>query len=135
MHIKGIKKKICRSLLNETVFLYTLLAWRYANHWSVETVERITLINESHTLMLPLFSWFYSSADKGRMLPTTDKKTRSNLPVFANEESHRLYMELDLQSLFGLHVHKVLIGRDPATPPHIPPAYGLIYEGAMGQPR
>jgi hypothetical protein len=27
----------------------------------------------------------------------------------------------------------VLIGRDPTTPP--PPAFGLIYEGAIGQPR
>ncbi len=27
----------------------------------------------------------------------------------------------------------VLTGRDPATPP--PPAFGLIYEGAIGQPR
>ncbi len=42
-------------------------------------------------------------------------------------------MELDLQSLFGLQCTAVLIGRDPATPP--PPAFGLIYEGSIGQPR
>ncbi len=44
-------------------------------------------------------------------------------------------MELDLQSLFGLHVYTtaVLIGWDPATPPS--PAFGLICEGAIGQPR
>ncbi len=29
----------------------------------------------------------------------------------------------------------VLIGGDPATPPPSPPAFGLIYEGAIGQPR
>ncbi len=41
-------------------------------------------------------------------------------------------MELDLQSLFGLHVHSCTIGWDPVT---LPPAFGLIYEGAFGQPR
>jgi len=41
-------------------------------------------------------------------------------------------MKLDLQSLFGLHV----LGWDPASPqPHPPPAFGLIYEGSIGQPR
>ncbi len=51
-------------------------------------------------------------------------------------QTHRLNMEVDLQSLFGLHVHSctVLIGLDPATPP-LPPAFGLIYEGAIGQQR
>jgi hypothetical protein len=43
-------------------------------------------------------------------------------------------MELDLQSLFGLLCTAVLIGLDPCnySPP---PAFGLIYEGAIGQPR
>jgi hypothetical protein len=36
-------------------------------------------------------------------------------------------MELDLQSLFGLLCTAVLIGWDPA--------FGLLYEGAIGQPR
>ncbi len=46
--------------------------------------------------------------------------------------SRRLNMELDLQSLhvFGLHVD---IGWYPADPP--PPAFGLIYDDAIGQPR
>ncbi len=43
--------------------------------------------------------------------------------------AHRLNMELDLQSLFGLLYTAVLIGWDPATPPLLP-AFGLIYEGA-----
>jgi hypothetical protein len=43
-------------------------------------------------------------------------------------------MELDLQSLFGLLCAAVLIGCDPAPPPP-PPALGLIYNGAIGQPR
>jgi hypothetical protein len=43
-------------------------------------------------------------------------------------------MELDLQSLFGLLCTAVLIGGEPATSPH-PLAFGLIYEGAVGQPR
>ncbi len=43
-------------------------------------------------------------------------------------------MELDLQSLFGLHVHS-WIGRDPAIPP--PPHLGsnILYEGSIGQTR
>ena len=45
---------------------------------------------------------------------------------------HRLNMELDLKSLFGLLCTAVLIGSDLATPPS--PAFGLIYEG-FGQPR
>jgi hypothetical protein len=40
-------------------------------------------------------------------------------------------MELDLQSLFGLLCTAVLNGRDPATTP----AFGLLYEGAIGQQR
>ncbi len=43
-------------------------------------------------------------------------------------------MELDLQTLFGLIVLSVLIGWDrPRNPP--PPAFGLIYEGTISQPR
>jgi len=42
------------------------------------------------------------------------------------DDTHRLNLELDLQSLFGLHVHAaVLIGWGD-------PAFGLIYEGAIG---
>ncbi len=45
-------------------------------------------------------------------------------------------MELDLQNLFWAPcaLTVVLIGCDPATPPP-PRALGLIYEGAIGQPR
>jgi len=43
-------------------------------------------------------------------------------------------MELDLQSFFELHVSATLIVWEPATPPP-PPAFGLIYEGVIGQPR
>jgi hypothetical protein len=45
---------------------------------------------------------------------------------------NRLNMELDLQSLFGLHVivHSCTHWLRPHTP-----AFGLIYEGAIGQPR
>jgi len=39
-------------------------------------------------------------------------------------------MELDLRSLFGLHVLYSLA----ETPQHPPPAFGLIYEGTIGQP-
>ncbi len=40
----------------------------------------------------------------------------------------KMEMELDLQSLFGLHVHS-------CTHWLRPPHFGLIYEGAIGQLR
>ncbi len=44
----------------------------------------------------------------------------------------RLIMELELKSLFGLHVHSCTA----ETPqPPAPPAFGLICQGASGQPR
>jgi hypothetical protein len=48
---------------------------------------------------------------------------------------HRLNMESDLQSLLWLHVHSSthFLVETPQPPP--PPAFGLIYEGAIGQPR
>ncbi len=46
---------------------------------------------------------------------------------------HRLNMELDLQSLFGFHVHSCANWQRLRNPPT--PAFGLIYEGAVGQPR
>jgi hypothetical protein len=48
---------------------------------------------------------------------------------------HRLNMELDLQSLFGLHVHSCTRWLRPRNPSPHPSAFGLIYEGAIGQPR
>jgi hypothetical protein len=50
---------------------------------------------------------------------------------------HRLNMELDTQNLFGLHVqcceqlYSVAETPQPLPPP---PAFGLIYEDAIGQP-
>jgi hypothetical protein len=44
----------------------------------------------------------------------------------------RLNTELDLQSLFGLHVHSCYSLRPRNTPPL---SFGLIYGGAIGQPR
>jgi hypothetical protein len=49
----------------------------------------------------------------------------------------RLNLELDLQSLFGLHVHSCAHWRKPSYYPHPPPfpPFGLIYEADVGQPR
>ncbi len=51
------------------------------------------------------------------------------LTVFMVE--HRLNMELDLQSLFGLHVHSCTHWAETSHPPE----FGLINEGAIGQLR
>ncbi len=42
-----------------------------------------------------------------------------------------LYMQLDIQNLFGLLCTHWLRPRNPLPPP----AFGRIYEGAVGQPR
>jgi hypothetical protein len=44
-------------------------------------------------------------------------------------------MEINLQSLFRLHVHSCTHWLRPSKPPPPPPAFGLIYEGAIGQQR
>ncbi len=43
-------------------------------------------------------------------------------------------MEFDLQSLFGLHVHRCSHWLRPRNPP-LPSTFVLMYEGAIGQPR
>ncbi len=42
-------------------------------------------------------------------------------------------MELDIRSLFGLMCTAYSLAETPQLPPT--PAFGLIYEGAIGQPR
>jgi hypothetical protein len=46
------------------------------------------------------------------------------------DQTHRLNIELDRQSLFELRVHSCT--HWPRPPP--PPAFGLIFDGAIGQP-
>ncbi len=46
----------------------------------------------------------------------------------------RLNMELGLQSLFWLLYTAEFLGWDPGASP-LPPAFGLIYEGDIDQPR
>jgi hypothetical protein len=60
-------------------------------------------------------------------------KSMSNLGrlTVVGDRERRLNMELDLQSLFWLHVHS----RTNWLRPRNSPAYGLIYEGVVGQPR
>ncbi len=48
--------------------------------------------------------------------------------------THRSNIQLDHQSLFGLHVYSCTTTTDWLRPPP-PHAFGLIYEGAIGQPR
>ncbi len=49
---------------------------------------------------------------------------------------YSIYMELDLQSLFGVHVHNCTHWLRPRNfPPSPPPAFGLTYESAIRQPR
>ncbi len=73
--------------------------------------------------------------DKSRAgVAGANKEQCSPLPL--NFPASVLNMELDLQSLFMLLCTAVLIGLRARNPPPLPPnAFGLIYEGAIGQPR
>jgi hypothetical protein len=51
-----------------------------------------------------------------------------NIPISV-PSTNRLNMELDLQSLFWLHVH---ICTHCLRPRNLPPVFGPIYEGAIG---
>jgi hypothetical protein len=65
-------------------------------------------------------------------VPLTAEQNDRRRPL--DKLAHRLNMELDLQSLFGLLVHSCTHWLRPAT--ILPaPAFGLIDEGAIGQPR
>ncbi len=44
-------------------------------------------------------------------------------------------MVLDIQNLFGVHVHSCIYSLTETPPPAHSPEFGLIYEGAIGQPR
>jgi hypothetical protein len=57
---------------------------------------------------------------------------------FHEKQLFRLNMALDLQSLFGLHVHCAQLYSLAETPQPAPPptpSFGLKFEGAIGQPR
>ncbi len=67
-----------------------------------------------------------------------DIRFRSARPYIRIIADHRLNKELELQSLFGLHVtwctQLYSLAETPET--HTPPpAFGLLNEGAIGQPR
>ncbi len=51
----------------------------------------------------------------------------------SKSRKHRLNMELDLQSLLGSCVQLYSLAETPQIPLSTP--FGLIYEGAIGQPR
>ncbi len=53
--------------------------------------------------------------------------SKNDFPLSINMLEHRINMKLDLQSLIGL----LCTDETPHLPP--PPAFGLIYEGAIGQ--
>ncbi len=65
----------------------------------------------------------------------------SNRLLHSERFYHRLNMELDadLRSLFGLHVmwwpQPYSLAETPHPPSPYPPVFGLVYEGAIGQPR
>jgi hypothetical protein len=66
-----------------------------------------------------------------------EKKYVNGIAVAVHNRSMdtRKTMEIDIQSLFGLHWHScthLLRPRNPLPPPL---ALGLIYEGVNGQPR
>jgi hypothetical protein len=79
--------------------------------------------------------------------PQQSKKSGPNLNRREKPDPHQGYANLyhcrlfslllqTNKSLFGLLLcTAVLIGWDPETLPPSPPAFGLLYEGAIGQPK
>jgi hypothetical protein len=103
-------------------------------------IKKNVLIHDKFTGLEKLFRLVYGFYGYGFMFPVVTANsysidTKFSKPVMCL--THWLNMELDLQSLFGLHgdVHSCLypLAETPQLPP--PPAFRLIYEGAIGQPR
>jgi hypothetical protein len=71
-------------------------------------------------------------------LPPSPVNLHRQAVTATKREEYRLNTELDLQSLFGLHLHSRTHHslRPRNSPPPLPPSpFGLIYECAIGQPR
>jgi hypothetical protein len=68
-----------------------------------------------------------------RYCPNFDARVRQNTVFDLEATTHRLDMELYLQSLFGLLCTAVLIGWDPATTP--PPSSPRIWAHIRGRYR
>ncbi len=76
--------------------------------------------------------------NRGSGRPSRSSIYLSILEFFkSNYLSHMFNMELDFQSLFGLQVTWYAQLYSLAEIPQLPPpsAFGLVYEGAIGQPR
>ncbi len=74
-------------------------------------------------------SALHSCVHKGRWLHCC-----TNLRVMTDGTNHRLNMEVDLQSYLGSMSRELYSFAKTPQPPN-PPAFGLIYKGAIGQQR
>jgi hypothetical protein len=127
---------------------YLSISCRYASqHQKVSAQHKETkqLVNPSHYINLELdlpYFWVHYEASHsvctvpvrflGSYVPWT-MCPRMISPLLGLGAEHRLNMELDFQSLVVLYVHSCTHWLRPRNPP--PPAFGLIYEDAIGQPR
>ncbi len=95
----------------------------------------IILTDTSSMIGKDILMWYDAGASQfSRALSRHFCPVHLEIPLFKSSR-HRLNMKLNIQSLFGLLCTAARIGWDPATPPLPPPAFGLIYEDAIGQPR
>ncbi len=107
--------------------------WVASMKWQINSINSF---NKPYEEMLKRQFWPIENTSGSRLWRVyilTDFSCTNGIQVKTGENppwERREFAELDLQGLF------VLIGWGPATPPPPPlPAFGLIYEGAIGQPR
>ncbi len=81
------------------------------------------------------FVFFFISVERNECYAVLSKKKDQVKTICRTEHLLiGLNMELDLQSLFGLLcIQLYSLAAAPQLPPT--PAFGIIYEGAIGQPR
>ncbi len=92
--------------------------------------NRDTAVSNKQQRTTPITDNHLATPMNDNQLPYTRNDRERRLT--SKSDNQRLNMELDLQTLFGIHVHSVTHWLRTLPPS---PAFGLIYEDAIRQPR
>jgi hypothetical protein len=124
---------VCVCVCSNKVILQNLCAYVHFQDIMQNSLCVREICTNDLSIWQMAWKWAWSRVDTSKLgLP---RNPYASMVQFCRSLAydHKLNMELDLQSLFGLHVHctALLMSWYPATPL---PAFGLTYEGAIGQP-